>query len=230
MQPRWTPLGVAFLFVLAGCTRGDDGAPPGASGDGADSCDGVGETLDTDTDAHTFVALATSEGCIVAELHDDKVPITVANFVTYVDEGFYTDLLFHRIIKDFMVQTGGMKRDGSFKEPTHAPIKNEAAASGLENVEFTLSMARTTAPDSATNQFFINTDDNRASLDPQGGSAGYAVFGLVVQGRDVVEAIEDTPVTAYSQGRHCQPDNTPSCPTRDVVLHSVEVLQRPAAG
>lgn len=210
-----------LLLGLAGCTEPDEGGGEGPEATGRDSCDGVtraGLTLSNDT--APVVAFATSKGCIVAELRGDKAPITVDNFLTYTDEGFFTDLLFHRVIEDFMVQTGGMTKAGQFKTATHGPIKNEAASSGLKNEAYTLAMARTNAPDSATNQFFINHKAN-TFLDPSGSSAGYAVFGTVVQGRDVVDAIAAVPVEAYRTGLKCQQDSQPSCPVTDVDLFSV---------
>ncbi len=203
--------------LLAGCT-----APSSSTAAGA--CDGVQRSSLTLASAtHSVALLATSKGCIVAELFDDKTPLTVANFRTYANETAFDGVLFHRIIKDFMVQTGSMAQDGQFRAATHPPVKNEAASSGLKNAAYTLSMARTQSADSATNQFFINHADN-TFLDPSGSSAGYAVFGTVVKGRDVVDAIAATPVEAYAPGKHCQPDSQPSCPTTDIVLQTVRIL------
>lgn len=212
---------LAFVLVLglaglAGCTE-----PEPTTATGADSCDTVtraGLTLANATSP--VVALATSKGCIVAELDAAHAPITVANFLNYTDEGFYAGLLFHRVIDGFMVQTGGMAKDGQFKTATHPAIKNEARSSGLKNEAYTFAMARTSAPDSATNQFFINHKAN-AFLDATSSSAGYAVFGNVVQGKEVVDAIAAVPVEAYRQGLKCQQDSQPSCPVTDVDLFSV---------
>ncbi|OGU00168.1 MAG: peptidyl-prolyl cis-trans isomerase A [Geobacteraceae bacterium GWB2_52_12] len=135
------------------------------------------------------VLLETSMGNITIELFKEKAPITVKNFLTYVKEGFYDGLIFHRVIKDFMVQGGGMTEALEQKKPKFA-IKNEAA-NGLSNKRGTLAMARTAMVDSATSQFFINTVDN-AFLDHQGKQAdrfGYCVFGQVVDGMDVVDQI-----------------------------------------
>lgn len=220
-----------LLFGLPGCAEpetGDGGEGNGAAG--RDSCQAItraGLTLSNAT--APVVALATSKGCIVAELRQDKAPITVANFLTYTDEGFFTDLLFHRVIEDFMIQTGGMAKDGQFKDATHPMIKNEAKASGLKNEAYTLSMARMgrnpdgtgDGADTATNQFFVNHKAN-PFLDPSGSSAGYAVFGTVVQGRDVVDAIAAVPVEAYRVGLKCQQDSQPSCPVTDVDLFSIK--------
>jgi peptidyl-prolyl cis-trans isomerase A (cyclophilin A) len=133
------------------------------------------------------VVISTSLGDITVELDAEKAPKTVANFLAYVDEGFYNDTIFHRVIKDFMVQGGGMTADGKQK-PTKAPIKNEAD-NGLKNNVGTLAMARTSVVDSATAQFFINTKDNDF-LNHGGRDFGYAVFGKVTSGMDVVRKIE----------------------------------------
>jgi peptidyl-prolyl cis-trans isomerase B (cyclophilin B) len=135
------------------------------------------------------VVIETSMGTIRAELLADKAPATVANFLKYTDEKFYDGTIFHRVIKGFMVQGGGMTADMRPKR-THAPIKNEARAD-VPNKRGTLAMARTNDVDSATSQFFINHKDN-AFLDhknntPQG--FGYCVFGRVIEGMDVVDKI-----------------------------------------
>ena len=210
---------VFMATLFAGC--GDDPAAP----QGAAVCDDVERAgLDILNEAHTVVALATSEGCIVAELQDDKAPITVANFLNYTNEGFYSGMLFQRVIKDFMVQTGGMTKDGEFKQPTHGPIVNEARTSGLRNLAYTLSMARGNAANSATNQFFVNHADN-AFLDPSGSSAGYSQFGTVISGRGVVDAIANKPVQMYKAGTKCQAgDQQPSCPLEEIDLFSVRVV------
>jgi peptidyl-prolyl cis-trans isomerase B (cyclophilin B) len=135
------------------------------------------------------VLLETSMGSITIELFKEQAPITVKNFLGYVKEGFYDGLIFHRVIKDFMVQGGGMSEELEQKKPKFA-IKNEAA-NKLSNKRGTLAMARTAVVDSATSQFFINTVDN-AFLDHQGKQAdrfGYCVFGQVLEGMDVVDQI-----------------------------------------
>ncbi len=133
-----------------------------------------------------FVTLQTNFGTIVLELDDKKAPISVANFLSYVDEGFYNQTVFHRVIPKFMIQGGGYSADLK-KKPGHAPIKNEAD-NGLKNLRGTIAMARTSAVDSATSEFFINHADN-AFLDNGARDFGYAVFGKVVVGMDVVDAI-----------------------------------------
>ena len=133
------------------------------------------------------VVISTSLGDITVELDAEKAPKTVANFLAYVDEGFYDGTIFHRVIKGFMVQGGGMTADGKQK-PTKAPIKNEAD-NGLKNEVGTIVMARTNVVDSATAQFFINAKDNDF-LNHGGRDFGYAVFGKVTDGMDVVRKIE----------------------------------------
>jgi cyclophilin family peptidyl-prolyl cis-trans isomerase len=139
------------------------------------------------------VIIKTSKGDIKAELYGDKAPITVKNFLQYVDDKFFNHTIFHRVIDGFMVQGGGFNKDMSQK-PTRAPIKNEAE-NGEKNVVGTLAMARTPDVDSATAQFFINIADNEF-LNFKGKSAqtyGYCVFGKVVDGMDVVNAIKSVP-------------------------------------
>jgi peptidyl-prolyl cis-trans isomerase B (cyclophilin B) len=136
------------------------------------------------------VELQTSAGAIRIELDDAKAPATVDNFLAYVRAGHYDGTVFHRVIKGFMIQGGGMDVDMRQK-PTRAPIANEAN-NGLRNAKYTIAMARTNDPHSATAQFFINTADN-AFLDfksESGSGWGYAVFGKVVAGSDVVDRIE----------------------------------------
>ena len=137
------------------------------------------------------VLISTANGDIEIELDPVKAPISTKNFLAYVDKGFYTNTIFHRVIPGFMVQGGGFTAQMSQK-PTEAPIKNEAS-NGLHNVRGTLSMARTNDPNSATSQFFINVADN-AFLDP-GRDAGYAVFAKVVKGMDVVDIIVNSQTT-----------------------------------
>lgn len=136
------------------------------------------------------VELQTNHGVITVELDDVKAPATVANFIAYVNKGHYDGTIFHRVIKGFMVQGGGFE-EGMKQKPTDAPIQNEAN-NGLKNHKYTLAMARTNAPHSASAQFFINTVDNEflnfKSESPSGW--GYAVFGKVVDGTDVVDKIE----------------------------------------
>jgi peptidyl-prolyl cis-trans isomerase A (cyclophilin A) len=143
--------------------------------------------------AQQKVKLATSAGDIVIELDREKAPKSVDNFVAYVKAGHYDGTIFHRVIDNFMIQGGGMKPDMSEK-PTRAPIALESR-NGLNNVRGTVAMARTMVPDSATAQFFINLKDN-AFLDQANSrdGNGYAVFGKVVAGMDVVDKIRAVPV------------------------------------
>ncbi len=133
------------------------------------------------------VLLETSLGNITLELDEAHAPQTAANFLSYVDDHFYDGTIFHRVIRDFMIQGGGFE-PGMKQKRTKAPIRNEAT-NGLSNRRGTIAMARTSDPHSATAQFFINVVDNSGSLDPRAGSAGYCVFGTVVDGMDVVDKI-----------------------------------------
>lgn len=141
------------------------------------------------------VSLKTNKGEILLELDDKNAPNTVENFVQYVKDGHYNGTIFHRVIKGFMIQGGGFNPDMD-QLPTRAPIMNEAD-NGLKNNKYTIAMARTMDPDSATAQFFINTNDNDflnfKSQTPQGW--GYAVFGKVIKGQEVVDAIEGVATT-----------------------------------
>ena len=141
------------------------------------------------------VRLQTNHGDIVLELNAQAAPLTVENFLRYVNDGFYDGTVFHRVIQDFMIQGGGVTAELS-KKQTHEPIQNEAD-NGLRNLRGTVAMARTSDPHSATSQFFINTVEN-AYLDHQAKTDkgwGYCVFGKVVEGMEVVEAIEKVPTT-----------------------------------
>jgi len=142
------------------------------------------------------VSLQTNQGIIVLELNAEKAPVSVENFLTYVREGYYEGVVFHRVIKDFMIQGGGFDTDLNKKE-THEAIKNEAD-NGLTNNRGTIAMARTNVPHSATSQFFINTVDNdflNYTAQTQSGW-GYAVFGKVVEGLDIVDKIRVVPTGA----------------------------------
>lgn len=134
------------------------------------------------------VTLHTSHGDIRLELYPDKAPVTVENFLRYAREGFYDGTIFHRSIRRFVIQGGGFTPEFEEK-PTHDPIVNEAD-NGLNNERWTVAMARTSDPDSATSQFYINVGMN-LSLDRRGGRDGYAVFGKVVEGQEVVRDINN---------------------------------------
>ena len=137
-----------------------------------------------------MITITTSHGDIVIELFEETAPISCENFRQYVNDGFFDESIFHRVIPNFMIQGGGFTSDMSQKE-TRAPIKNEAD-NGEKNVRGTLAMARTQVVDSATAQFFINLQDN-AFLDHGDRDFGYAVFGKVTEGMDVVDAIAAVP-------------------------------------
>jgi len=138
--------------------------------------------------ADTYV-LETNQGNITIELDREKAPLHAANFASYADAGYFDGLIFHRVIPDFMIQAGGHTPDMKQKQATGAKVKNESL-NGLKNLRGTLAAARTSDPDSASSQFFINLKDN-ASLngDPQTGKVGYSVFGRVTAGMDVVDKI-----------------------------------------
>lgn len=169
------------------------------------------------SDTQTKVKLTTTLGEIVIQLNSEKAPVSSANFLTYVNEGFYNGTIFHRIIPDFMAQGGGF--DTSFNQKAvHAPIKNEAN-NGLSNNRGTIAMARTPDPDSATAQFFINYKDNsflnHTSPTPNGW--GYAVFGEVIEGMDVVDAMAKQPTG--NRGPH------QDVPKTDIVIEKAEVIK-----
>lgn len=157
------------------------------------------------------VQIKTNHGDIVVELDEEKAPITVKNFLTYVDDGFYTNTIFHRVIDGFMIQGGGFTKD-MVKKETKSPIQLEAN-NGLSNTTGTIAMARTRDPNSATSQFFINVENN-VNLDTVGG--GYAVFGKVVSGMEVVQKIRKVRTT--TKGMH------QNVPRESVMINSVERL------
>jgi peptidyl-prolyl cis-trans isomerase A (cyclophilin A) len=158
--------------------------------------------------ANPKVLLKTSKGDITIELYPDKAPITVKNFLTYAEGNFYNGLIFHRVIPGFMIQAGGMTAEMKTRSSDIPPIKNEAA-NGLKNDRGTVAMARTHVVDSATSQFFINLVNN-ANLNYKGNTPqdfGYCVFGKVVAGMDVVDAIAQVPTG--SRDGHQKHQNVP---------------------
>ncbi|KAA0179558.1 peptidyl-prolyl cis-trans isomerase [Cupriavidus gilardii] len=161
------------------------------------------------------VRFATSAGNFTIEVYPEAAPKTVANFLEYVNSGFYSGTIFHRVINGFMVQGGGFDRDMKQK-PTRAPIPLEAQ-NGLKNKAGTVAMARTGDPNSATAQFFINVVDNPSLDYPQPDGNGYAVFGKVVEGMDTVDRIKKTPTTAYGPMR-----NVPATP---IVIESATIVK-----
>ncbi|MGQ0627472.1 MAG: peptidylprolyl isomerase [Phycisphaerales bacterium] len=163
------------------------------------------------------VKMTTSMGTITIELNETKAPISVANFLAYADKGHYDGTIFHRVIKDFMIQGGGFTPDQKQKR-TDAPIKNEWK-NGLKNERGTISMARIGGnADSATCQFFINVVDNGGLDRPQPDGAAYAVFGKVISGMDVVDKIRATKTSEKMPG----PGKLPDCPLETVTITKVE--------
>lgn len=163
-----------------------------------------------------MVKLHTNHGIITIELYPEKAPITVKNFLAYVNSGFYSNTIFHRVISNFMVQGGGFE-PGMKQKPVNAPISNEAA-NGLKNDYLTIAMARTSDPHSATAQFFINTKNN-SFLDhtsPTGSGYGYCVFGKVVAGEAVIDSINNQ-ATATRAGHG-------DVPVQDVIITKAEVV------
>ena len=163
-----------------------------------------------------MVKLHTSKGLITLELDAEKAPVTVENFLQYVRDGFYDNTIFHRVIDGFMIQGGGFE-PGMSQKPTRAPIKNEAA-NGLVNDAYTIAMARTSVPDSATAQFFINVANNsflnHTAPTPQG--YGYAVFGKVVEGREIVDVIKK--IRTGNRAGH------QDVPMEDIVITKAEIV------
>ena len=139
----------------------------------------------------SIVTLKTNYGSIQIELNKEAAPITVENFENYANKDFFNGTIFHRVIDGFMIQGGGFTKDMSQKQ-TDAPIKNEAD-NGLKNEKYSIAMARTSIPDSATSQFFININDNNFLDYPGQDGAGYCVFGKVIKGQDVVDKIAKVP-------------------------------------
>ena len=163
----------------------------------------------------TMVKLHTNHGVITLQLDAEKAPNTVKNFLDYVNSGFYSNTIFHRVIEGFMIQGGGFE-PGMKEKLTKAPIKNEAA-NGLGNDIYTIAMARTSDPHSATAQFFINVKDNGFLDYPGQDGWGYCVFGRVVEGTEVVDAIRKVP-TGLRGGYQ-------DVPEKDVIITKAEVVK-----
>jgi peptidyl-prolyl cis-trans isomerase B (cyclophilin B) len=199
-------LTVAALVLAAACSKSED--KPAASAEAPKESN------------NPVVTVKTNKGTITIELYPDKAPKSVENFLAYAESGFFNGTIFHRVIPDFMIQGGGYTV-GLERKETRPPIANEAN-NELKNHVGTLAMARTSDPHSATSQFFVNVKDN-AFLDfksetPQGW--GYTVFGRVVEGMDVVEAIENTPTS--DRGGAFQ-----NLPEDQVVIESVTTKKAP---
>lgn len=161
------------------------------------------------------VLIDTSLGKIKIELYAKEAPISVKNFLEYANKGFYNGTIFHRVINGFMIQGGGFTQE-FHQKPTNAPIRNEAG-NGLKNDRGTIAMARTNAPDSATSQFFINVVNNDGLNRPRPDGVGYAVFGKVIAGMDVVDKIKSVR-TGVKMGM-------PDVPETPVVIKSVTVVK-----
>jgi len=194
---------VPAMFLSAACKQ--EGSKQADVGDQKSEAEG----------GNPVVIMSTSKGDIKIELFKDKAPITVENFLSYVNDGFYDGTIFHRVIPNFMIQGGGFTPDFSQK-PTKPPIKNEAK-NGLKNERGTLAMARTQVVDSATSQFFINLVDN-SFLDNGARDYGYAVFGKVIDGMGVVDEI--AAVNTGTRGMYGD------VPQEDVTITSVKVVEQ----
>lgn len=203
---------LAFFVLMSGCN--------------ADSTQPAEKVAEPSTETQTSgvkksmtnVKMDTSKGVIMLELDAEKAPLTVANIEAYIKDGFYDGVIFHRVIPNFMVQGGGMNPDMSEKSDKRAPVKNEAN-NGLKNDRGTLAMARTNDPHSASSQFFINLKDNDflnfTSESPAGW--GYAVFGKVTDGMDVVDAI--AAVQTGQKGYHGD------VPTETITINSMTIVE-----
>jgi len=162
----------------------------------------------------TSVRMTTNMGNITVELDAEKAPKTVANFLDYVNKGHFSNTIFHRVIKDFMVQGGGFE-PGMKQKDTDATVENEGK-NGLKNDKYTIAMARTSAPHSASAQFFINTKDNAFLNYPGQDGWGYAVFGKVTEGQDIVDQMNA--VKTSRSGMHSD------VPVDPIVIEKVEVI------
>jgi cyclophilin family peptidyl-prolyl cis-trans isomerase len=167
--------------------------------------------------AYKYAVIETNYGDITLELDDEKAPISVENFLVYAALGHYDGTIFHRVIKDFMIQGGNFSTEMVPKKP-RAPVKNEAT-NGLKNLRGSIAMARTNVVDSATSQFFINLKDNgfldHRDKSPRG--YGYAVFGKVIEGMDVVDKIGVSPTHTFKRFR--------DVPVEPVIIHTIEKIQ-----
>jgi peptidyl-prolyl cis-trans isomerase B (cyclophilin B) len=225
----WLLVSVVVLALVAGCSPGGEPAgeseeaaapesapagesveEPGAEESGEEPAEGE------DIGAYPIVEMHTNLGTMKLELYPDKAPKTVDNFLSYVRDGFYDGTIFHRVVPGFVIQGGGFTPDMT-KKDTEPPIENEAD-NGLLNTRGTICMARTNDPHSATSQFFINTKDNPA-LDFRERSLrgwGYAVFGKVIEGMEVVDEIEGAPTTSR--------DGYQDVPVDAVVIESARII------
>jgi len=220
------PLAAALALSLTGCNDrlgGEATSTPGRlPGEQPEAASPTPEGGAAETPAGPVkVKMTTSKGVIELELDPEKAPKTVANFVAYVKKGHYDGTTFHRVISDFMIQGGGYDKDLNEK-PTDSPIENEAQ-NGLRNERGAIAMARTGDPNSATSQFFINTVDNMDKLDyPRPDGFGYAVFGKVTAGMNVVDQIRAVPT-----GPKASPGGPPmqDVPIEPVTIKSVRLVE-----
>ena len=208
-----------FILGFAGlnCAQAQDHAPTEADAESPE------QTPSEDAkkgDAYEYALMKTDKGDIVLRLNATLAPLSTANFLSYAKDGAYNDTIFHRVIDGFMIQGGGFGVDLQ-KRPTKAPIRNEAS-NGLRNDRYTIAMARTQDPNSATNQFYINVKDNN-NLNPNARNpAGYAVFGHVIAGQKVVDEIKKTPKTNRS-------GPFTDSPTNQIVIKSVTQIDKAEA-
>ena len=182
----------------------------------------LGSSQGAAADKNPVVIMDTSMGTIEIELFRDKAPITVKNFLSYVDKKFYDGTIFHRVIPTFMIQGGGFE-PGMKEKDTQAPIKNESS-NGVSNKRGTIAMARTPAPNSATAQFFINVEDNdRLDKAKAGDGVGYCVFGKVLKGMETVDRIRKVKTTTKFQVKNGRRQPHDDVPVDDVLIKSVRL-------
>lgn len=209
-----------IILLFASLVSGGELAQAGVQGEISKIDEAADTTGKEGEQIQNLVVIHTNYGDITVELYPDKAPITVENFLMYVSEGFYDSLLFHRVIDGFMIQGGGFDQNYEMKKPTRPPIKNEAG-NGLGNLTGTIAMARTNQIHSATTQFFINVNDN-IYLDHRNNTPagyGYAVFGKVVEGMDVVNKIKKVPTGVNPK------TGLKDWPKEDVVIESIEIVK-----
>lgn len=231
IRSLWLVASVLVVALAFGCSGGDAPAerteegsaatppsaePPGNAEEAGEVVPEGEEEGDVAPGSYPVVEMRTSAGTITLELYPDRAPKTVDNFLSYVRRGFYDGTIFHRVVPGFVIQGGGFTTE-MIKKETEPPIENEAD-NGLRNLRGTICMARTNDPHSATSQFFINTRDN-APLDFRERSLrgwGYAVFGKVIDGMDVIDQIEGVQTTSR--------DGYQDVPVEPVVIESVRVV------
>jgi len=213
-------LALMALVIAAFATQPQQNSQPNAQQDAAQPAGQAAQDAgEQQEEQFVYIQMTTSKGDIFLELNNEKAPISTENFVTYAKSDFYDGTIFHRVIENFMIQGGGFT-EGMERKKTREPIKNEWK-NGLSNERGTIAMARLgNRPDSATSQFFINVTDN-PSLDQPRDGAGYAVFGEVVKGMDVVEKIRRVPTT--TKGGYAD------VPAEPVVIEEVKVLDQAKA-